>query len=303
MDGGAPEEDAATTSVADPSGKGGFAYRERDASMAVAATGDTVAVHVAYPTGAGRFPLVILGHGFQLPPSQYYGYLTQLASFGYVAMTVDFPTSFTGNDNGRQAKDILAAIDWAKTDASLGASVDASAVGTTGHSLGGKLALLAATMDPRIKAAIALDPVDGGGPSGCSAPACVQVAPLLPTLSIPTAFLGETIDATGTFQACAPQSTNFSTFYAKAKTPSLQVTLAGANHMSFLDDVEACGLVCALCNPATAPNAQINATARAFVVAFFERHLRGNAAYETYLTGAKAQARYVATGQAVIVSK
>ena len=43
--------------------------------------------------------------------------------------------------------------------------------------------------------------------------------------------------------------------------------------------------------------------ARALMVAFYERHLRGNAAYDTYLTGADATARYVTTSQATIVSK
>ncbi|MBX3193056.1 MAG: alpha/beta fold hydrolase [Labilithrix sp.] len=287
----------------DPNADGPFAYAEKDAQMTVAATSDTVAVHAAYPSGAGPFPLVLLAHGFQLPPEQYYGYLKRLASFGYVAMTVDFPTSLGGNDNPRQAKAIIAAIDWAKTDPSFGSSVDTSAVGTTGHSLGGKLALLAATMDARIKAVIALDPVDGGGPTGCAAPACVNVAALMPSLAIPTAFLGETTDATGSLQACAPAASNYTTFYAKAQTPSLQVTLTGANHMSFLDDVSTCGLTCAFCNPATAPNAQITATARAFMTAFFERHLRSKGAYDAHLTGPTAQARYVTTGQAVIIFK
>jgi hypothetical protein len=39
------------------------------------------------------------------------------------------------------------------------------------------------------------------------------------------------------------------------------------------------------------------------VVAFYERHLRGDLAHDTYLTGAQAQARYVATNQATILSK
>jgi len=39
------------------------------------------------------------------------------------------------------------------------------------------------------------------------------------------------------------------------------------------------------------------------MVAFYERHLRGNVAYDTYLTGADAKARYVTTNQAALVSK
>jgi dienelactone hydrolase len=246
---------------------------------------------------------VVIGHGFQLAPSQYYGYARRLASFGYVAVTVDFPTGFLGNDNPKEAKDMLGGVAWAKADATIGTKVDSDIIGMTGHSLGGKIALLAATMDSHVKAAFALDPVDGGGPGGCSAPECVAVANLMPSLTIPTGFLGETTDATSNGQACAPAASNFTTFYAKTSSPSLQVTALGANHMSFLDDLAACGFTCSFCNAATATNADVTQMARAFMTAFFERHLRGKTAYDAYLTGAQAQARYVASNRAAIVSK
>jgi pimeloyl-ACP methyl ester carboxylesterase len=261
-------------------------------------------VHCAYPTAgptAGPYPVVVVGHGLSLPAAQYYGYVKRLASFGYVALTVDFPSSPFSVDNPKEAKDLLAGLDWAKNKALIKA--DASNAGMTGHSLGGKVSLLAATMDPRVKASIVLDPVDGGGPTGCNAPTCVSVAPLMTGLHIPTGFLGETTDGAGGFMPCAPAASNFTTFYAKTNSPSLEVTVAGADHMSFLDDVSTCGFTCSFCNPATAPNAQVNGMARAYVVAFYERHLRGNAAYDTYLTGAEAQMRYVSTNQATITSK
>ena len=73
--------------------------------------------------------------------------------------------------------------------------------------------------------------------------------------------------------------------------------------MSFLDDTASCGFTCSFCKMATAPNAQVSSLANAYVVAFYERHLRGDLGYDTYLTGAKAQARYVTTNQATIESK
>jgi hypothetical protein len=128
------------------------------------------------------------------------------------------------------------------------------------------------------------------------------VKSLMPGLAIPTGFIGETTDASGGFQSCAPAADNFTTFYAQAKTPSVQISAAGANHMSFLDDVSTCGFTCSFCNAATASNASVNGMARAFMVAFYERHLRGNAAYDTYLTGADANARYVTTNKAALVT-
>lgn len=288
--------------VPDPNADGPFTFAETDATAKIASTGDSVAVHVAYPTSAGPFPIVVVAHGFQLPSSQYYGYVKRLASFGYVALTVDYPNSFTGNDNPREAKDLVGAIDWANADPGLGPKIDDARAGMSGHSLGGKLALLAATYDSRVKASFVLDPVDGAT-GGCTQPQCVNVKDLMPSLSIPTGFVGETTDSTSNLQACAPASDNFATFYAKTNAPSLEVTALGANHMSFLDDVSTCGLVCSFCNAATAPNAQITGMSRALMVAFYERHLRGNVAYDAYLTGAQAQARYVATSQATITSK
>jgi chlorophyllase len=295
-----------TMGVSDPNLDGPYPFKEIDDTTTVAATGHMVPIHCAYPTGgpsAGPYPVILVAHGFQLPPAQYNGYVKRLASFGYVALTADFPASFFGINNVENARDLLGGLDWATTRAELAGKADVTRAGATGHSLGGKVAFLAATMDARIKAAITLDPVDGA--MNCTPQDCPDVSDLMPTLTIPTGMLGETLDASGGLggMSCAPLVNNYTTFYAGAKTPSLAVTVAGANHMSFLDSVATCGLTCAFCNAATAPNAQVNGLARAYVVAFYERHLRGDLAYDTYLTGAQAQARYVTTNQATIQSK
>jgi len=289
----------------DPTQEGPYQTMVMDDSITV---GDhDVPIHAVYPIGGpddGPYPVVVVGHGFQLPASQYYKYVEHLASFGYVALTADFPTSlFGGVDNPGNAADMLAGLDWA--EANLSGKADTELSGMTGHSLGGKIALLAATKDPRVKASIVLDPVDGGGGpgGGCQPPGCVDVSALMPNLNIPTGFLGETTDAMGGFQPCAPAAENYTTFYAGAKSPSFAVTIKGANHMSFLDDVASCGFTCNFCNMASLDNATVNGMARAYVVAFYERHLRGNTGYDTWLTGAKAQELYVQPGIATIESK
>jgi hypothetical protein len=295
--------------VPDPNQPGPYQYAQLDDTMNVAASGDNdVAVHCGYPTSGptpGPYPVVVVAHGLDLPPSEYYGYVERLASFGYVALTVDFPSSLITTNNPGEATDLLAGLDWAKANATVGALADTSNSGMTGHSLGGKDALLAATMDPRVKASIVLDPVDSAGGMTCTAPGCVTVATLMPDLHIPTGFLGETTDSTGGVAGmpCAPAAENYTTFYAETQSPSLEVTVKGADHMSFLDDVATCGLVCTLCTAGTAPDAEVNALAEAYVTAFYERHLRGNTAYDTYLTGAEATTRYVTTGEATILSK
>lgn len=290
--------------VLDPAQKGPYQTMTVDDS---ATSGDhEVPIHAVYPVSgpeAGPYPVVVIGHGFQLPATQYYKYVEHLASFGYVALTADFPTAFLGTDNPGNAADMIAGLDWAEANLAGTANTDLS--GMTGHSLGGKIALLAATMDARVKASITLDPVDGGGGpgGGCQPPTCVDVSALMGQLDIPTGFLGETTDAMGGFQPCAPAAENFLTFYANTNSPSFAVTIKGANHMSFLDDVASCGFTCNFCNMASLDNAAVNGMARAYVVAFYERHLRNNAGYDTYLTGAKAQELYVQPGTATIESK
>jgi len=289
--------------VHDPNLDGPYAFTELDDSTVAAATGNQVAIHCAYPTGgpsAGPYPVILFGHGFQLPPSQYYGYLRRLATFGYVALTVDFPAGMVFPNHVNNAAELLAGLDWAAGKAELAGVADPSWAGATGHSLGGKLSLLAATMDGRIQATITLDPVDSS--MGCTPQDCPDVSAMMP-LNVPTGFIGELIDATGSLQACAPAADNFETFYAGTTAPSLSVDVLGANHMSFIEDVGSCGLPCSFCNAATAPQEEVLALSRAFVVAFYERYLKGHVGYDTYLTGAEAVARYVDTGQATIASK
>jgi Chlorophyllase enzyme len=293
--------------VVDPNANGPYAILElADAQFVNSSTGNKVPMQAFYPSGGptpGPYPVVVVGHGFQLPASQYTNYIKRLATFGYVAITADFPTSFFGMDNNKNAKDLIAAIEWAGSKPQLQA--DTANVGMTGHSLGGKLALLAATLDSRVKAAIVLDPVDGGGGpgGGCNPPTCVDVSALMPNLKIPTGFLGEITDASGGFQSCAPAAENYTTFFKGTNTPSLSVTVKGANHMSFLDDVASCGATCGFCNMAMVDNDTVNALSRAYVTAFYERYLRGNTGYDTYLNGAEAQARYVDTNLVAIESK
>lgn len=295
------------SNVGDPNANGPYAILEmKDDQFKNPATGNSVPMRAFYPAGGpdpGPYPVVVVAHGFQLPASQYTNYIKRLATFGYVAITADFPASFLGQDNPKNAKDLISAIEWAGSKPELKANT--ANVGMTGHSLGGKLALLAATMDSRVKASIVLDPVDGGGGpgGGCNPPACVDVSALMPNLKIPTGFLGEITDASGGFQPCAPGAENYTTFYKGANPPSLSVTVKGANHMSFLDDVASCGATCNFCNMATVENATVNALGRAYVTAFYERHLRGNTGYDTYLTGVEAQTRYVDTNLINIETK
>ncbi|MCC6665413.1 MAG: hypothetical protein IT375_16790 [Polyangiaceae bacterium] len=282
--------------VADPSKPGTNGGTPFDGTASVAATKHQVPMHCVLPVGSSSAtaPVILIGHGFQLPAKQYNGYADRLASHGFIACTVDFPAGFSPNHAGN-AQDMVGALDWVLVQSASGGSplqgkVDINQIGVMGHSLGGKVSVLAAKTDARFKAVLGLDPVDAA--TGCTDKTlCPDASDSLP-LPIPTAFLGETLDATGSFQACAPAADNYQTFFAKAGAPSVEVTLNGANHMSFIDDLASCGLTCNFCQKATLPSADALDIARAYSVAFFARHLRGQTGYDAWLTGDLAKQKW-----------
>ncbi|PCC69700.1 Chlorophyllase enzyme [Nannocystis exedens] len=288
--------------IYDPAEDGPWQFGELAAELDV--DGEAIGVTAYYPTQGpegGPYPVVTLAHGFNLPPTQYTSYATRLASHGYVVLNVDHAGYIFGAvDHVANANQVLAALDWAAEHPVLGDISDVDNVGATGHSLGGKISVLAAMYDARVKASLTLDPVDGANMCP-NMQACPDVSGMLP-IAIPLGFLGETLDTAG-FMACAPAAENFTTFYAEASAPALQVTVHGANHMSFLDDVGSCGITCSFCQQPTLDNAVVNDVARAYVVAYYGRWLRGNAGYDTYLTGAEAQQRYVDMGLVTIAEK
>ena len=296
----------AAATPADPTQPGPFAFDELEDKPTLA--GEAELVHCVFPTSgpaAGPFPLVLLEHGFGEANVVMAPYAERLASHGFVACEVDFPNGLAGVDNPKQAAILKAGIDWAVAQGKAAGSklegrVDGARVGATGHSLGGKLSLLLAMNDPRVVAAVELDPVDGGGPTGCTEPACVDVSAKLGALAIPTGFLGETTDATSTgFQACAPAADNYATFFAGARSPSFEVTVKGANHLSFVGQQAGAGA----CNLATTPTDTVMDLALAYVTAFYLRHLRGVPDADALLVGAEAKKRWVDTGLATLATK
>lgn len=285
--------------VSDPAQEGPFSYDEVAGEVQVGPA--KVPVVAYFPTAGparGPYPTTTFAHGFNIGPTQYSSYGKRLASHGYVAVNVDH-RGYLGQpvDHFENAKQIIAAIDWVEGHPLLGDLADTTRVGAAGHSLGGKISVLVAMIDPRVRASITLDPVDGNV-MGCPGPQqCPDVSGKLP-IALPLGFIGQTTDDT-----CAPPAENYTTFFAEADPPALAVTVHGANHVAFLDDLASCGIACTFCQAGTADPAVVGDLARAYLVAFFGRYLRGEAGYDVYLTGAEAQARYVETGVATLESK
>ncbi|MEQ8275408.1 MAG: alpha/beta hydrolase [Deltaproteobacteria bacterium] len=301
-DGGLQERDGGDTPtpVAPPTLPGPYTSTALNGTAPTTSTND-IDMSCLVPSqgpSAGPYPVVLVLHGFRIDANLYDSYVERLASHGFVACTADFAASVIPN-HVESAQDILEGLDWVLAQTT---DADPDRVALVGHSLGGKLAVYGASMDPTIDAIVGLDPVDGA--MLCNATRCPDATDMLP-VSIPTAFLGQTLDRMPGLggQACTPTADSYTTFYTPATSPSLEVTMNGASHMSFVDDLEACGFVCSVCQEATMAQADALAIARAYTTAFLLRHVVGDAGYDSWLTGADANVNWIAGGAITVQSK
>lgn len=263
-------------------------------------SGTTIPLTIFLPDGDGPYPVVVLHHGFQLETGLYTSYGEHLASWGYVAVLPQMPGGLISSPNHRELKEyLLGVLDWIDGSAGdvqgpLGGKADPDRLGLSGHSMGGKIALLAATEDLRPLCVFGLDPVDAaGGPFETPGPDYPSVTPeLMGQIQVPLGLLGETVNATCTgfmCQACAPEEDNFHQYYLYAESPAIEIEVLGANHMSFLDDPD-CGMTCSACPKGTDDPTVTRMLTRRYLTAFLELFLRDDSAYRTYLTGPIMQA-------------
>jgi predicted dienelactone hydrolase len=189
------------------------------------------------------------------------------------------------------AADVGAVIDWAiEPDGVLAGRVDATRVAVMGHSLGGKIAAMTAGADARVTALFGIDPVNAGNPVTGFSAALPDILPetLLP-LTIPMGFAGETTNAEGFGQPCAPRAGNFEQFYGAATASPWAASweIEGADHMDFPDS---CALLCGSCSAGSADPAAVRATTQTLAVAFLRLHFLADGAQEAWLTGASVPA-------------
>ncbi len=185
------------------------------------------------PTG-GPFPMIIRAHGYSGLRGDSRYILRQLASWGYVVISPDFPLSNlsapggpTLADIGNQAGDVSFLIDYMTAQNALSTSflfgrIDTDRVGAIGHSLGGATVILAtyhATLkDPRIDATVALSPL-----------ACVFLDGFFDTSTVPLMIEGGTVDM------ITPYASNHLMPYGFVNTPKYLLSFIGGTHLGFSD--------------------------------------------------------------------
>jgi hypothetical protein len=292
-DGGEPDQPADDAEdPPDPGEAGQHSWARTGFEMDL--NGTSIPLTIYLPDGDGPFPVIVFHHGFQLETGLYSSYGEHLASWGYVAILPQMPGGLLDSPNHRELKEyLLGILDW--IDANAGdTKSDPDLLGLAGHSMGGKIALLAASEDRRPLCVFGLDPVDAaGGPFNTPGPDYPSVTPeLMGQITIPLGLLGETVNATCTgfmCQACAPEEDNFHQYYLYAESPVVEIEVLGANHMSFLDDPD-CGVTCSACPKGTDDPRVTRMLARRYLTAFFQLVLRDDSSFQTYLTGSGMQA-------------
>jgi uncharacterized protein len=122
---------------------------------------------ITIPDGAGRFPVVIVNHGF-IPTTRYWVgqdsgiFGDPMARHGFISVAPNYP-GYSGS--GQLDPSYPAVISQAVADMDLVSSLatlpraDINRVGMIGHSNGGGVSLLVSVVDPRVRAYALFAPV------------------------------------------------------------------------------------------------------------------------------------------------
>ncbi|MGD0205355.1 MAG: hypothetical protein ABSB57_02800 [Dehalococcoidia bacterium] len=178
------------------------------------------------------YPLIVFSHGIMENRRQSTFYTQHLASHGYVVISPDYPLSNSAAPGGPRTGDVLNQpgdvsflIDSflhfsAEPGNPLEGAIDETAIGLTGHSLGGLTTILTTfgpMADPRVKAALPLAPV-----------ACLVGSQTYKDSHTPLLVIGGSDDQVVAFQSIRQT-------YDAANPPKYLLTLLGGNHMRFAD--------------------------------------------------------------------
>jgi pimeloyl-ACP methyl ester carboxylesterase len=283
------QSDAFEPEAPPPDGPGPYTWTTESTTVRRGGREIPAVVYLPQDVPGGALPVVLFIPGFQTDSSKYAGTLERIASYGFVVVRCDPPDPLTSVDHREMAADVSAVLDWTLGDSSAALVADPGRVAVMGHSLGGKVATMAAFRDDRFGALFGIDPVNGGGPTGYADSRPDIVPDEVEALVIPVGFVGETTNGSGTLimPACAPSDQNFQTFFdaATAAPWAAEWDFAGADHMDFLD-VEACDWLCRLaCAQGSAGPEAVVAGTRALAVAFLRRHLRAETSMDAWLVG------------------
>ncbi len=237
--------------------------------------------YLVVPNAAGSYPLLVTSHGFSANADNQKGWAEHFASWGFVVVVPNFPSTFAPDTNTNRdvIKALVALYSNASTTSPAQGKVDAAHVGLEGHSAGG-LATAVAAAGLKPGATVLFDPVDKDD-AGKAAYGTL-CTPVLSLFADPS--------------SC----NNTAGWSAYAATPTgiaLSAHIVGSTHCDGenQDRPVLCGSVC---GGAADPVRQ--AVYARYATAFFLAHLRGDAAATTSLASLASDpalsSPHVATG-------
>ena len=235
-------------------------------SVVVTASGRSFPARIAYPMRGGPYPAIAFAHGYGIDSSYYRGTLRALASAGYVVIA---PDSETGQfpSHSRLASDLSRSLRWLGRQSATGSrdvprgKVDSRRLGVAGHSMGGGVALLAASRDRSIDTVATLAAAD-------TAPVRASVA--VRRLRVPSLFV------VGSDDRIVPAA-GTAVMFRRAPPPSLLASIQGGSHCGFMETIPTA------CDAGLISYVEQLRLTREQLRRWFDKHLRGRKA--TRVTG------------------
>lgn len=234
--------------------------------VVVKVSGRSFPARLAYPARGGPYPAIAFAHGYGIDSSYYRGTLRALATAGYVVIA---PDSETGQypSHIRMADDLSRSLRWlGRQSATRGkdvprGKVDSRRLGVAGHSMGGGVALLAASRDRSIDTIATLAAAD-------TAPIRASVA--VRRLHVPSLFV------VGTDDRIVPAAST-TVMFRRAPSPALLASIKGGSHCGFMETIPSG------CDAGYISYVQQLRLTREQLRRWFDKHLRGRT--ETRVTG------------------
>ena len=247
-------------------------------------------LRVIYPIQAEiqSAPLIVFNHGFLLHADFYRSYGEHLASHGFVVAMPSFSMNLLNVNHVKLAEDVRFVLDYClsaneQQTHPLYQRINPYQIGGSGNSLGGKLCLLEAVTDARIRAIGVLDPVDTGNPIFENPRIFPSVAPeLMPEIHVPLLIVGSELGKEKlTFSPCAPEKDNYQRFYEAANAPAIEITQLDVGHGQYVDPgAETATMACVI---GDVPDEWVTRTSRAYLTAFFRGTLMNDEAATAWL--------------------
>lgn len=233
--------------------------------------------------------LLILLPGFSSDHRLYDYYSHHFASHGSLVLSMT-PTGDALQLDGqhdKKAQQIINALDYMLV--SYQGNIDKNKIGLVGHSLGGKLAFYAASLDTRFRLVMAMDPVNSGGAPCFIAPDYCGSYQVAPNPGRGEIGLLNAIDAPSLILRSAPDSFNpedefnASYFYYGSdgngadavSSPSLYFDMGSTRHAAYVPGLLSAGSFAPVLTKRT-------------MTAWIKQHFYGQD-MQSYLTGSKVE--------------